>query len=60
MRNRRGSLLILAYLVVFVLLTLGAAFLMLSVNEQRSAERQRRATVAFHIAEAGVERALYD
>ncbi len=58
--NERGSLLIISYLVIFVLLALGAAFIALSVNESRIAERQRRTTLAFHIAEAGIERAIYD
>jgi len=58
--DNSGSLLILSYLVIFVLLALGAAFIALSINESRVAERQRRTTLAFHIAEAGIERALYD
>lgn len=58
--NERGSLLIIAYLLIVVLLTLGAAFVLISVNEAKTAERQRRSTLAFHIAEAGLERALYD
>jgi len=60
LRDNKGSLLILSYLVIFVLLALGAAFIAMSVNESRIAERQRRTTLAFHIAEAGIERALYD
>ena len=58
--DKKGSLLIISYLVIFVLLALGAAFIALSVNESRIAERQRRTTLAFHIAEAGIERAFYD
>ncbi len=58
--NNRGSLLIISYLVITVLITLGAAFVITSLNEARIAERQRRATVAFHIAEAGMERVMYD
>ncbi|MBI5149863.1 MAG: hypothetical protein HZA28_03730 [Candidatus Omnitrophica bacterium] len=58
--DNRGSLLILSYLVIFVLLTLGAVFIAMSVNESRTAERQRRVIWAFHTAEAGIERALYD
>ncbi|MBI5024366.1 MAG: hypothetical protein HZC18_05115 [Candidatus Omnitrophica bacterium] len=60
MRNNKGSLLIISYLVIFVLLALGAAFIAMSVNESRIAERQRRTTLTLHIAEAGIERALYD
>lgn len=58
--DNKGSLLIISYLVIFVLLALGAAFIAMSVNESRIAERQRRTTMTFHIAEAGIERALYD
>ena len=53
-------MLIISYLVIVVLLTLGAAFIVVSVNESRIAERQRRTTLTLHIAEAGIERALYD
>jgi hypothetical protein len=58
--DKKGSLLVLSYLVIVVLLTLGAAFVVVSVNESRTAERQRRTTLTLHIAEAGIERALYD
>ena len=54
LRDNRGSLLIISYLVIFVLLALGAAFIAMSVNESRIAERQRRTTLAFHTAEAGI------
>jgi len=60
LRDNKGSLLILSYLVIFVLLALGAAFIAMSVNESQVAERQRRTTLALHIAEAGIERAFYD
>lgn len=60
LRDNRGSLLIISYLVIFVLLALGAAFIAMSVNESRIAERQRRTTMTFHVAEAGIERAFYD
>ncbi|MDP2653793.1 MAG: pilus assembly PilX N-terminal domain-containing protein [Candidatus Omnitrophota bacterium] len=59
LRNRKGSTLILAYMVISVLILLGAAFVVLSFNEGLFAERQRRSMVAFYIAEAGIERALY-
>jgi hypothetical protein len=59
-KDKKGSLLIISYLVTVVLITLGAAFVVISFNESRTAERQRRTSMAFHIAEAGVERALYD
>lgn len=60
LRNKKGSMFVLSYLSIVLLLGVGAAFLMLTINEAKVAERQRLATVAFHIAEAGVERGLYD
>ncbi len=59
-KNKKGSVFIISYLVVVVLLGLGSAFAIVSANEARSAERQRRTTLAFNIAEAGIERAMYD
>jgi len=50
----------MTYLVILVLLTMGAAFAAYSTNEGRIAERQKRIVKAFHIAEAGIERAIYD
>ncbi len=58
--DTKGSLLVISYLVIVVLLTLGAAFIVVSVNESRTAERQKRTTLTLHIAEAGIERAFYD
>lgn len=58
--NERGSMLLIAYFVIFVLLGIGSAFIMYSSNEAKISERQRLTTVAFHVAEAGIERALYD
>ncbi|MCA9407411.1 MAG: hypothetical protein KC733_01880, partial [Candidatus Omnitrophica bacterium] len=60
LRNQRGSALLFSYLVIVAILGIGSAFMLLSVNESQTAERHRLATVAFHIAEAGVERGLYD
>lgn len=58
--NERGSMLIISYFVIVVLIGLGAALSTLAVNEGKISERQRLRTVAFNIAEAGLERALYD
>lgn len=60
MNNNRGSVLVLAYLVIVVILLLGAAFMVASFNEGLFAERQRRSLIAFYIAESGLERAIYD
>lgn len=58
--NEKGSILIISYFVIVLMLGVGAAFMLTSSNEARLAERERLATVAFHIAEAGIERGLYD
>jgi len=58
--NKKGSMLIIALLLIIVLVTLGAAFVVLIVNERATAEKFRRQTVAFNLAEAGIERAIYD
>lgn len=58
--NDHGSMLIISYFVIVILVGLGAALSMLAVNEGKVSERQRLTTVAFNIAEAGLERGLYD
>src|SRR3989338_355501 len=60
LRNNRGSALLSAYFVIISLLIFGAGFLLLSTIEARTAEYQRRIMTAQYIAEAGLERALYD
>ena len=60
LRNKQGSLLVMTLLLMVVLLTLGAAYMAVSVNASRVAERQRRTALAFQIAEAGIHQALYD
>lgn len=58
--NNRGSMILVTYFVIFLLIGLGSAYVLFATNEGRVSERQRLGTVAFHIAEAGIERALYD
>ncbi|MCA9403276.1 MAG: hypothetical protein KC897_05795 [Candidatus Omnitrophica bacterium] len=58
--NERGSMILVVYFVIFLLLGVGSAFVLFSTYEGRISQRQRQETVAFHIAEAGIERALYD
>jgi hypothetical protein len=60
MKNERGSLLVTAYLIIFMLVSFGAAYMIVSINEARFSERQKMSIKAFHIAEAGIERALFD
>ena len=60
LENNRGSVLLTTYMLTMVLLVLGAAFLVLSSNEAKISEVQRKTTQAFYIAEAGIERAIFD
>ena len=58
--NERGTLFILAYLVIVILLFAGAALVVVGFNDNFVAERQKRASQAFFIAQAGMNRALND
>ncbi len=60
LQNKRGSTLLIAYFVVLIFIGIGAPFLLMTVNESRATERQRLSVLAFYIAEAGIERGLYD
>ena len=60
LENNRGSVLLTTYMLTMVLLILGTAFLVLSSNEARISEVHRKTTQAFYIAEAGIERAIFD
>ncbi len=60
LNNERGSILIISYFVIVLLLGISEAFILVTANEARLAERERLTTVAFHVAEAGIERGLYD
>ena len=57
--SNRGVVLIAAYLIIVVLLILGAAFIIRSLVETRSSDAQRNLTQALNIAEAGLEESLY-
>lgn len=54
----RGVILIASYLVVVVLLTFGLIFVNRSINDKNIAERIKRTTIAFYLAEAGLDRGL--
>ncbi len=58
--DKKGSALIVAYFVIVALSAFGAAFAIMSANEVSVVERQRKMSQAFAIAEAGIERAIYD
>lgn len=56
--NKRGVVLILGFMVIGVLLTLGASLISRSISESRIAQRYKESTAAFWLAEAGINRAL--
>jgi hypothetical protein len=58
--NERGSILIVAYVFLAIALTLQAASLLISINEQRNAERTVRLSSAFQMAEAGLDQAIVE
>ncbi len=58
--DNKGSMLSISYLLITAFIMLGAAFIVMSINGSRTTERQKRTTLVFHIAEAGIERILYD
>jgi type II secretory pathway pseudopilin PulG len=60
MSNTRANTLIAVLVVVVVLSILGSALMLVSVNEANLIKRQLASAKAFHIAEAGIERAIYD
>lgn len=60
MKENRGVALIVAFIVITVLIIIGATFLSRSIYEKRAADKERDIAKARYIAEAGLERALFD
>jgi cytoskeletal protein CcmA (bactofilin family) len=58
MRNKQGTVLIAVYLVIVVLLIIGAAFILRSISENRVAKKQTDLAKALYIAEGGIENAI--
>ncbi len=56
-KDRRGFILIASYLVIAVLIILGAAFFSRSITETRVADRNTASLQAFYLAEAGIDQA---
>jgi hypothetical protein len=59
-RSQRGSIFILALVVLFVLLLLGASLIESAQNAVSRAAVENRSAQAFHLAEAGVHKALHE
>ncbi len=56
----RGSIFVLALVILFVVFMLGASLIQSAQNAVSRAAVENRSTKAFHLAEAGVEKALYE
>jgi len=59
LHNRRGQALLATYMVIMIILGLGAALTVSVIQNKNLTEIQRESTIAFNIAEGGVERAVY-
>jgi len=58
--NQKGMALLTTLIFVFILVTFAVALLTMTSNDTKLSALQRDSTKAFYIAEAGVERTLYD
>lgn len=58
--NNRGIALMLSYMVIIILMTLGSVFTIRSASEGKSARTYANSTKAFWIAEAGLSQAYYN
>lgn len=56
---QKGTLLILAVLVLGILLILGVYFLTFSLTESRISKSQKTATQTYYLAEAGINKAIW-
>lgn len=59
-QENRGLAFIIVLVFVFILALAAGSFMLISSSEIRMARRQNDSTRAFYLAEAGVERAIYD
>lgn len=60
LQNNKGAMLLLAYYVSVILTAFSIGLVLLSFQEGRTAEIQRKTINAFYAAEAGIARAIYD
>ena len=59
-KNQKGAVLIFSLIVVSALLVLSGAYLSMIISENRLVSRSYNSTVAINLAEAGVERAIWE
>lgn len=57
--DRKGSVLLMCYIVIISFTILGGAFLLRSVGEKNIAQKEKEQSQAFYLAQAGVMRAIY-
>jgi hypothetical protein len=60
MNKERGSILLICIYIVSSLTIIGAAFSVLMANEKLSSDQNLQAVKAMYVAEAGLEKAIYD
>ena len=60
MKNKKGMLLVVAYIAILLLLIMLAALAIRAISEKVITEKTRDTIKAFYIAESGIERAMYD
>lgn len=58
--NNKGAVLIAAYMVLFVLMTLSSSIALFNFSEIRDSHRHRDSTLAFWLAEAGISQYIVD
>ncbi|HZX47076.1 MAG TPA: pilus assembly PilX N-terminal domain-containing protein [Clostridia bacterium] len=58
--NRKGSALVMVMLFTFVITLLGTAILGVAINEYRMEAAHRDSVKAYYLAEAGLEKAVYE
>jgi len=58
--NEKGMALLTTLIFIFILVTFAVALLTMTSNDTKLSALQRDSTKAFYIAEAGIERTLYD
>lgn len=58
MSKQRGVILVISYGIIILLLILIGIFVFISISEKGISERKKELSVAFYLAEAGIDRAL--
>lgn len=58
--NKQGSVLLMCFYIISALAIIGSAFSLAMVSQRLSAQRNIRSVQALYLAEAGLEKAVYD